>query len=139
MSEHGHHYDQRFVTVNIPLTAAWCYPDDPPVSLITIPEAVLDTHISLFYYARTRLPAHRLHRGRGWMLLRQGQEGSGLLWQRGGGRKQYQSVRAKYATFRAALLDEHHDKKGFVQNPNTGPPISPPQKGVIRVLVTDEF
>jgi hypothetical protein len=29
-------------------------------------------------------------------------------------------------------------KMGFAQNPNTGPPIAPPKKGVIRVLVTDE-
>jgi len=29
-------------------------------------------------------------------------------------------------------------KMGFAPNPNTGPPISPPKRGVIRVLVTDE-
>jgi hypothetical protein len=29
-------------------------------------------------------------------------------------------------------------KMGFAQNPNTGPPISSPKKGVIRVLVTNK-
>ncbi len=42
MRERGH-YDQRFVTVNIPLVTAWCKQGNKAVDWITIPAAEIDT------------------------------------------------------------------------------------------------
>lgn len=138
MCEEGRHYAQRFVTVNIPLATAWCARDVPPVSKISIPEAVLDTHT--FRFSTMPGPGYPLTVS---IVAADGcyyddEKKSVVLY------GNEESIAANTSLFVkntrhtvVFCLTSAKIRRGFTQNPNTGPPISPPKKGVIRVLVTD--
>ena len=139
MCEGGYHYDQRFVTVNIPLAAVWCEKKDPPVSKINIPEAVLDTHTFRF----STMP------GPGWPLTVSIVGADGCFYDEDKEEVVLYGNEESVATNTTLFVQNtRHSvilcltsakiRMGFAQNPNTGPPISPPKKGVIRVLVTDQ-
>jgi hypothetical protein len=135
----GRRYDQRFVTVNIPLAAAWCEYPNPPVNKISIPEAVLETQTFRF----STMP------GPGWPLTISIVGADGCFYDEAKNEVTLYGNEESVATNTSLFVQNtRHSvlfcltsakiKRGFAQNPNTGPPISPPKKGVIRVLVTDE-
>jgi hypothetical protein len=132
-------YDQRFVTVNIPLAALWCESKQPPVSQVSIPEAVLDTRTSRI----KTMP------GPGWPLTVSIVDADGCFYDED--KKEvvlYGKDESEATNTSLFVQNTRHTvlfcltntkvKMGFAQNPNTGPPISPPKRGVIRVLVTNE-
>jgi len=139
MCEAGHQYDQRFVTVNIPLAAVWCEKKVPPVNKISIPGAVLDTQTFRF----STMP------GPGWPLTVSivGADGCVYDWDKeelvfyGNEESVATNTNLFVQNTRHSVLFCLTSRKlemGFAENPNTGPPILPPKKGVIRVLVTDK-
>lgn len=143
MREAGRPYDQRFVTVNIPLAALWCGlavdTSVPPVSNISIPEAVLDTQTFRF----TNMPGPR------WPLTVSIVGADGCVYDEEkkevvffGNEESVATNTSRFVQYTKHsvmfCLTSTKIKLGFAQAPNTGPPISPPKKGVIRILVTDE-
>jgi hypothetical protein len=143
MRETKHHYDQRFMTVNIPLVAYWCEKREkdspPPVSNVSIPEAVLGTE----NYRFSTMP------GTGYPITVSIVGADGCLYDRTkkevGFYGNEESVAKNTSLFvqntRHTVLfclTSEKVRKGFAVLPITGPPITPPSSQVIRVLVTDE-
>jgi hypothetical protein len=139
MCHQNQHYPQRFVTVNIPLAALFCEPRQTrPVSKISIPEAVLDTDTSRF----STMP------GLGWPLTVSIVAADGCFYDEDSKKVVlYGNEEAVATNTNIFVQNTRHTvlfcltsnkiKVGFAPNPNTGPPIRPPKKPVIRVLVTD--
>lgn len=139
----GRGYEQRFVTVNIALAALWSLytgAQGPPARDVTIPEAVLNTGTFRF----TNMP-----HGTRYPLTVSIVGADGCVYDE---QKQEvvffgndESVAANTSHF---VQNTKHSvmfcltssklELGFALAPNTGPPIAPPKKGVIRVLVTDK-
>jgi hypothetical protein len=140
MCKENQHYPQRFVTVNIPLAALLCEPRQTrPVSKISIPEAVLDTDTSRF----STMP------GLGWPLTVSIVAADGCFYDEDSKKVVlYGNEEAVATNTNLFVQNTRHTvlfcltsnkiKVGFAANPNTGPPIRPPKKPVIRVLVTDQ-
>jgi hypothetical protein len=138
MCEANKPYSQRFVTVNIALAAAFCARDVSPVSKISIPEGVLETQTFRF----STMP------GPGWPLTVSVVAADGCYYDDERRRVMLYANEESVATNTSLFvkntkhtvvvcLTSEKITRGFAQNPNTGPPIAEPKKGVIRVLVTD--
>ena len=124
---------------NIPLAALFCEPRQTrPVSKISIPEAVLDTDTSRF----STMP------GLGWPLTVSIVAADGCFYDEDSKKVVlYGNEEAVATNTNIFVQNTRHTvlfcltsnkiKVGFAPNPNTGPPIRPPKKPVIRVLVTD--
>lgn len=137
MREQGH-YDQRFVTVNIPLVTAWCKQGNKAVDWITIPAAEIDTR-SFRFSTMPEFPFPLT-------VSIVGADGCFYDGERVvlyGNRDPVSANTSRFVenTMHSVLvcLTSSKIEKGFSKNPDTGPPISPPKKGVIRVLVTDRI
>ncbi len=139
MCQPGRKYEQRFVTVNIPLAAYWCEQKTPPVSKISIPAAVLDAQTFRF----STMP------GAGWPLTISIVGADGCFYDQENEAVVLYGNEESVATNTSLFIQNTRHSviccltsskitTGFAQTPNTGPPITAPKKGVNRVLVTDD-
>ena len=143
MWEYGRHYEQQFWTVNIALAAAWCERFDPalrtPVTQISIPEAVLETHTFRFATMRPPRwsPAIAIVSADGCFFKEK--EGV-VLYGNAEAVAQNTNLFVENATHSVlCCLSSEKIQKGFAEIPNAGPPIFPPtRRSVVRVLVTNE-
>jgi hypothetical protein len=132
-------YKQLFWTVNIALAAALCGMDDPPVSKISIPEAVLETHSFRFATMQEPgwAPAMVIVGADGWRFDTEKSE----VYFYGNEQSVADNTNlfVKNATHSVIYcLDSSKIQAGLDPYPNSGPRIHSPRKGVLRILVTNE-